>query len=136
MPRTGDSEPRTKQRGGYLRIPAHKPQRGLPDPIDRLRTEHGDATVEVYGEATLQALDEWSDVDDIDELLTDVRPLATVDLSEFAPVKTEIDFDDRVERLKASVEPVDGEEYFEARYLDEAFDENVALLTREIDSDE
>lgn len=113
--------------------------RGKPDPIEWLRSKYDDATVEVYGEATLQALDEWDvgpELADGDELLDDVRPLATVDLGEFKPTETEIDFDNPAERLKTSVDDIGGEQRFEARYLYEAFDENTALLTRKIDSDE
>lgn len=140
MPRTGDSEPETGQRGGYRRLQVGKPQRARPDPIERLRTDHGDATVEVYGEATLQALDERGSgpkPSEGGELLEDVRPLATVDLSKFQPVEADLGvLDDPVDRLKVSAEDVDGEQFLEARYVYEAFEQNAVLLTRAIDDDE
>jgi hypothetical protein len=108
------------------------------DPIQDLREEHGDATVEVYGEATLRALDEWDvDGDGVHELLSGVRPLATVDLGELAPTETDIDPDDHPieDRLKGVHEVAGGEEYIETRRLYEAHEANAALLIHEAESE-
>lgn len=138
MPRTGDSDSEIKQRGGYSRFHTWKPLRSGPDPIQKLRTDLGDATVEVYGDATLQAIDEHGDVANIPQLLSDVRPLATLNLGALAPVEANVDLDDYSleDRLKAVSTHSGGEEHVEARYFYEAHDQNGALLIYEIDSDE
>lgn len=138
MPKTHESEPETGQPAAFPRkLYLGGSERGHnPDPIEQLRDSHGDATVEVYGDATLQALQEWGGVEDIGELLGDVRALATVDLSEFGPIAAEKTADLSIgERLASSASSVSGEQTFEARYLYEAFEENDAVLSHEIDNE-
>lgn len=57
-------------------------------PIANLLESHGNATVELYGDATVKALDEHPTGESATTLLKTIKPLATVDLSEVSEPDT------------------------------------------------
>lgn len=104
---------------------------------ERLLDEYGDATVELYGDAALQALKEREDPD-VDALLSAVEPLAVVDLSVFErPDETsDLSPEARMEQLEQpSIEPPDESLVEASQTIDRIADENYEVLSREHDAE-
>lgn len=104
---------------------------------ERLLDEYGNATVELYGDAALQALKEREDPD-VDALLSAVEPLAVVNLSVFErPDKTpDLSPEERVEQLKQpSIGSPDESLVKASQTIDRIADENYEVLAREHDAE-
>lgn len=101
--------------------------------FDDLLRKHPDETVDLYGDAVAQALEEYDG--DVDALLETVDPLATVDLSVIdqpgtADLADPLDLENRLEALR-DPEPMDPEIPETIDAIERVLESNTTIITRE-----